>query len=297
MKTGCGQLRALHLRFANMLEIRRRNESVGKLRFVCLAVVTIGLCHALEEPAGAESALEEGAEEVVMSPEETMKDASYALGFRTGGGFAQEFGRYGVTAEDLDMEIFLSGFTTALKGDAPDMEEERLQMAMTSLGTILEDREKEKAAKNLEEGKKFLEENKNAEGVVTLDSGLQYKILEKGGEEKYVEPKEDEPAKQFMVNYKGELIDGTEFDSSPEGQPIPMTLQVIPGFKEALTSMPVGAKWRLFIPSELAYGEERRSADIGPNTVLIFDLELVEINDAPPAPAPQGLPMAAPQGE
>jgi len=100
-----------------------------------------------------------------------------------------------------------------------------------------------------------------------------------------------------MVNYKGTLIDGTEFDASPEGSPVPMTLQVVPGFKEAITTMPVGAKWKLFIPSELAYGAERRSAEIGPNTTLVFDLELVEIKDAPAAPEGGGFPVPVPQGE
>jgi FKBP-type peptidyl-prolyl cis-trans isomerase len=76
-----------------------------------------------------------------------------------------------------------------------------------------------------------------------------------------------------------------------------MTLAVVEGFKEALTLMPVGAKWKLFIPSKLAYGEERRSADIAPNSALIFELELVEIQDAPAAPAGGGLPMPIPQGE
>ena len=98
-----------------------------------------------------------------------------------------------------------------------------------------------------------------------------------------------------MVNYKGTLISGKQFDASPEGEPVPMTLQVVEGFREALTTMPVGAKWRLYLPSKLAYGEERRSADIGPNSTLIFDLELLKIEDAPPAP--QGLPFPMPQGQ
>jgi FKBP-type peptidyl-prolyl cis-trans isomerase len=97
-----------------------------------------------------------------------------------------------------------------------------------------------------------------------------------------------------MVNYKGTLIDGTEFDASPEGQPVPMTLEVVEGFKEALTNMPVGAKWKLYLPAKLAYGEERRSAEIGPNSALVFELELVKIEDAP---APQGLPFPMPQGQ
>ena len=122
-------------------------------------------------------------------------------------------------------------------------------------------------------------------------------MLTKGGEEKYVAPKD--PAKdnkQFMVNYKGTLISGKQFDASPEGEPAPMTLQVVEGFKEALTTMPVGAKWKLFLPANLAYGAERRSSDIGPNSTLIFELELVKIQDAPPAPE-GGMPFQRPPGQ
>jgi FKBP-type peptidyl-prolyl cis-trans isomerase len=101
-----------------------------------------------------------------------------------------------------------------------------------------------------------------------------------------------------MVNYKGTLIDGTEFDASPVGQPVPMTLQVVPGFQEALKSMPVGAKWKLYLPSELAYGAERRSGDIGPNSVLIFELELVKLEKAPAQPdMPFPMPMPAGHGQ
>jgi FKBP-type peptidyl-prolyl cis-trans isomerase len=246
-----------------------------------------------------------------LDPAVMKSDSSYALGFRTGGGFAQQFGKFGVTADDLEGENFLKGFTAALKGEKPGLEESKLQAAMQALGDMLQTREKATAAKNLEEGKKFLEENGKRKGVITTKSGLQYEVLTKGGEEKYVAPKEGDKSaaeKQFLVNYKGTLINGKVFDASPAGQPVPMTLQVVEGFKEALTNMPVGSKWRLFMPSNLAYGEERRSADIGPNSVLIFDLELVKIQDAPAAPqggmpfpmpqgGPEGAPHGAPQGE
>ncbi len=275
-------------------------SSAARVSLVALAAT--GLVFAQDEKKEAPAADKDAAPasepaKPAASPAEMKNDASYALGFRTGGGFAQEFGRYGVTLDDIEMDTFVKGFTAAVKGDMPELEEERLQAAMTALGEILQKRELEQAAANLKEGEDFLAENAKREGVTTLDSGLQYEVLEKGGDSKYVAPKEGEPEKQFMVNYKGTLIDGTEFDASPEGQPVPMTLQVIPGFKEAITTMPVGAKWRLFIPSELAYGEERRSAEIAPNTTLIFDLELVEIKDAPPAPAGGGFPMPMPQGQ
>lgn len=240
-----------------------------------------------------------------LDPAVVKSDSSYALGFRTGGGFSQQFGRFGVGADDLDMDNFLKGFLSAVKGDKPELEEERLQAAMEALGELLQGREKEIATKNLEEGKKFLEENGKRAGVTTTKSGLQYEVLEKGGEEKYVAPKEgEEDNKQFLVNYKGTLISGKEFDASPPGEPMPMTLQVVPGFKEALTTMPVGAKWKVFLPSELAYGEERRSAEISPNSVLVFEINLVKIEDAPapqgmpfPMPMPGGAPGGAPAGE
>lgn len=232
-----------------------------------------------------------------LDPAVIKADSSYALGFRTGSTFAQQFGRFGVTAADIQEENFLKGFMVAVKGDKPELEEAKLQAAMQALGDLLQAREKETAAANLEAGKKFLEENGKREGVTTTKSGLQYEVLAKGGDVKYVAPKEGaEDNKQFMVHYKGTLISGKQFDASPEGEPVPMTLQVVEGFKEALTTMPVGAKWKLFMPSSLAYGEERRSADIAPNSALIFELELVKIQDAPPAPAGGGLPFPMPQG-
>ncbi len=231
-----------------------------------------------------------------MDPAVVKSDSSYALGFRMGNTFSQQFGRFGVGHADIDQETFIKGFMAAIKGGKPELEEAKLQAAMQALGDMLQGREKETASANLEAGTKFLESNGKREGVITTKSGLQYEIITKGGEEKYIAPKEGaEDNKQFLVNYKGTLIDGKEFDASPAGQPVPMTLQVVPGFKEALTSMPVGAKWKLFLPSKLAYGEERRSADIGPNSTLIFELELAKIEDAPAAPE-GGMPFPMPQG-
>jgi FKBP-type peptidyl-prolyl cis-trans isomerase len=235
----------------------------------------------------------------VLDPAVVKSDSSYALGFRTGGNFAQQFGRFGVTVGDLETEAFLKGFLAAFKGGKPEIDEEKLQAAMQALGDMLQQREKDTAAANLEKGKAFLAENGKRPGVTTTASGLQYEILAKGGEEKYVAPKDGaEDNKEFMVNYKGTLIDGTEFDASPAGQPVPMTMQVVPGFKEALTTMPVGAKWKLFLPSALAYGEERRSAEIAPNSVLIFELELVKIQEAAPQQQmPFPMPQGGPQGQ
>jgi len=126
----------------------------------------------------------------------------------------------------------------------------------------------------MQQGKEYLAGNAKREGVVTLDSGLQYEILTEGKGEK--------PAAEdsVTVHYKGTLIDGIVFDSSiARGEPAVFPVnRVIPGWVEALQLMPVGSKWRLFIPPELAYGERGAGADIGPNATLIFDVELLKIN-------------------
>jgi len=247
-----------------------------------------------EKATSATTAPAEAPAKPKADPAANKSDASYALGFRTGGTFGQQFGRFGVTAADLEQDTFIKGFMDALKNGKPSLEEARLQAAMEALGTMLQEREKKLAEENLAAGNKFLETNGKREGVITTKSGLQYEVLNKGGDKKYEAPKDDKgPEKQFMVNYKGTLIDGKEFDASPAGQPVPMTLEVVEGFKEALTTMPIGSKWKLFLPAKLAYGEQRRSADIGPNSTLIFELELVSIEDAPPQ---EGMPFQMPQG-
>ncbi|MGK5093048.1 FKBP-type peptidyl-prolyl cis-trans isomerase [Deltaproteobacteria bacterium TL4] len=132
----------------------------------------------------------------------------------------------------------------------------------------------QRAETNLIEGQKFLEENKNNEGVVVLPSGLQYKIIQEGSGAK------PNPRQSVTVHYHGTLIDGTVFDSSYDrGQPLTFGVtQVIPGWVEGLQLMPEGAKWRLFIPYNLAYGKNGAGNVIGPNAALIFDVELIRVN-------------------
>ncbi|BCU78796.1 FKBP-type peptidyl-prolyl cis-trans isomerase N-terminal domain-containing protein [Luteolibacter sp. LG18] len=269
------------------------------IRTLIPGALALGLATAVfaEAPAAADApakpAAGKAADKAAPAPADpaTVKpDSSYALGFRTGGSFAQEYGRFGIGAADIDTEAFVKGFSAALKGGKPELSEEKLQAAMKALGDLLQKREQDVATKNLEDGKKFLEENGKRQGVITTKSGLQYEVLTKGGDKKYQAPKDGkEDNKEFLVNYKGTLIDGTQFDASPEGETVPMTLQVIDGFKEALTTMPIGSKWKLFIPGALAYGDQRRSVEIAPNQLLIFELELVDIKDAPPAPEGGGL--------
>ncbi len=132
-----------------------------------------------------------------------------------------------------------------------------------------------KKSLNLEKGQAFLEENKNKEGVMTTETGLQYKIIEEGDGPS---PKADDVVK---VHYTGKLLNGEVFDSSVQrGEPVEFPVGgVIPGWTEALQLMKVGGKWELYIPAELAYGERGAGQDIGPNETLIFEVELLEIID------------------
>jgi len=138
------------------------------------------------------------------------------------------------------------------------------------------------AAENKTKGDAFLAENGKKDGVVVLPDGLQYKILAAGQGKKPVE------SDTVLCNYKGTFLDGTEFDSSTRaGKPVPFEVKnVIAGFKEVLQLMPVGSKWQVFVPSNLAYGERGAGGVIGPNATLIFEIELVSIQGAPEAPQP-----------
>lgn len=238
---------------------------------------------AAKEAPAKEAPAEEAKPE--MKPEEMKRNSSYYFGFNTGLDFSRNVSRYGLSEADIESESFTKGFLTALKGDEPEYTDEQLREAMDALGKMLEEREKKLAEANKAAGEKFLAENAKREGVITTESGMQYEILEKGGDLKYEEPKDPEaPQKVFRVKYKGTLIDGTEFDASPPGETVTFDLRVVEGFREAITTMPVGAKWKLFLSPELAYGENRSSAKIGPNSTLIFELELVSIENAPQRP-------------
>ncbi|MBJ06654.1 MAG: hypothetical protein CMO40_05975 [Verrucomicrobiaceae bacterium] len=221
---------------------------------------------------------------VTMDPAEIRTKASYGFGYRNGRNFTNQTGRFGLTMDDIDREQFLKGLFDALELKDSGIEQEKINEALNQLSLFIKEREKKIAEENRIAGEKFLAENKKREGVTTTESGLQYEILKEGAGEAYPAPPPGQrPAKQYMTVYRGTLIDGTEFDSS-KGVATPMSLNVIAGFKEALTQMKVGSKWKLFIPAELAYKESRRSAKLGPNSTLIFELELTELKDLPKAP-------------
>ena len=220
-----------------------------------------------------------------MDPAQIRTYTSYGFGYRNGRNFTQQTGRYGLNMEDVDREQFLKGLFDAFELKDSAIDQDKINDALNQLSELIKEREKQVAEKNKANGAKFLAENKKREGVITTDSGLQYEILKEGEGEIYTPPAADaRPNKQFYTIYKGTLLDGTEFDSS-KGEATPMSLNVIPGFKEVLTTMPVGSKWKVYIPSELAYKEARRSALLGPNSTLIFELELTAIKDLPAPPS------------
>ena len=173
--------------------------------------------------------------------------------------------------EDLDMKAIIAGMNAILqKKDAPNDMEIRMYLNKYAQKAMMA-----KAEKTLKEGQKFLEENAKKSGVKTTESGLQYKIEKEGTGPM---PADTSVVK---VHYKGTLLDGTQFDSSYDrGEPAEFPLnRVIKGWTEALQLMPVGSKWTLYIPSNLAYGPQGTRSGIGPNETLIFEVELLEIVD------------------
>ncbi len=202
-----------------------------------------------------------------MSDKELVTDFdkfSYSLGMSV----ASNLIRSGV--KKVDSEKFMSGVSDTFSGEMPKILPEE---ANKILDSFLAQSKDNNSDENLKNGLAFLSENSKKEGVTELASGLQYSIETTGDGDL---PK---PTDTVRCHYHGTLIDGTVFDSSVErGQPAEFPVnRVIQGWVEALQIMPVGSKWRLFIPSDLAYGENGAGGVIGPNAALIFDIELLEI--------------------
>jgi len=203
---------------------------------------------------------------------------SYALGMNQGAGLGAMLKKQSV---EIDPKLVIQGFNDGLTGAKTQLTEQEAQAVLQEVGTEVRKAQMEKAQKegeaNRTEGAAFLAANKAKEGVVTLPSGLQYKILTAG-----TGPKPT-AADTVVCNYKGTLVNGTEFDSSSKhGGPATFPVSgVIKGWTEALQLMPVGSKWQLFIPSNLAYGERGTGGDIGPDATLIFEVELLSIQEKP----------------
>jgi FKBP-type peptidyl-prolyl cis-trans isomerase FklB len=203
----------------------------------------------------------------------TQKDKfSYALGMKMGANLQRQ-------SVPVDATILARGLKDGLAGGKTLLTDAEAQAAITAVQDEMRKQQQEKMKQagevNKKEGTDFLAANKGKDGVVTQPSGLQYKILTEG--------KGAKPAASDSVvcNYRGTLINGTEFDSSyKRGQPATFPVGgVIKGWTEALQLMPVGSKWQLFIPPDLAYGERGAGADIGPDSTLIFEVELLSIED------------------
>ncbi len=202
----------------------------------------------------------------------TEKDRlSYAMGMDLGN-------QLRTRSVDIDPAVFGRGLMDALSGGKTLLTEQEARAAIAELQKAMMVKQaaaaKVAGEKNKAEGEAFLAANKAKEGVVTLPSGLQYKILKAGDGRKPTE------ADTVECHYRGSLIDGTEFDSSyRRGQSVTLKMKggVIPGWAEALLLMPVGSKWQIVVPPRLAYGERGAGAAIGPNATLVFEIELVAI--------------------
>jgi len=194
---------------------------------------------------------------------------SYSLGYQFGQGAKHE-------GLDINVEFYTSGIRDALSGSKPQLSQEEIQKTVLEVQKRVvaahQKELKEMSAKNLAAGKAFLEENKKKEGVKTLPSGLQYKVLAEGS------GKTPKAADNVTVNYKGTFINGAEFDSSyKRGKPATFQVdKVVKGWTEALQMMKEGSRWQLFIPPELGYGD-RGGGPVPPNSTLIFEVELISV--------------------
>ncbi len=195
-----------------------------------------------------------------------LDSVSYAIGASVGGSLKKD---------NLDavvkMDLLKAGLEQAMKGDKLLIESTAAQQVIQS---YFAEAEKKKGAVAQEKGQKYLDDNKKRSGVTTLPSGLQYEVIKMGTGAKPT------ATDKVTTHYHGTTTDGKVFDSSVErGQPAQFGVnQVIPGWTEALQLMPVGSKWKLFVPSNLAYGERGAGGSIGPNETLIFEVELLSID-------------------
>ena len=235
---------------------------------LALSFFAVISAYAAEEVAGEKAdanAVSEKAE-----PQIDMGKVSYVIGTR----IAQNLKAQGV---DIVLDSLISGIKDVLTGKELALSPEESQKILAVFQQRLMARQvaerAQQAAKNLAEGQAFLEKNKTKEGVKVLPSGLQYKVIKEGTGET---PKAED---KVRVNYRGTLIDGTEFDSSyKSNEPIEFPVnRVIKGWIEALQLMKVGSKWELYIPANLAYGERGKPPVIPPNATLIFEVELLDI--------------------
>lgn len=239
--------------------VRRKNANKLTITASLLLVALAGCDASVGEAQAAETKAAE--------LDSDMQKASYSIGYSMAANVRREFG------EDIDLAAFEAGIQDQLTDADSKVNEEEANAALQALVAAKQVAAEEAATENITVGRDFLAENGAREGVVTLPSGLQYEILTAA------EGPTPEPTDQVTTHYRGTLLDGTQFDSSYDrGQPATFPLDgVITGWTEALQLMSPGAKWRLYIPPELAYGD-RAQGPIPANATLIFDVELISIN-------------------
>lgn len=218
-----------------------------------------------------------------------LKTPEAKLGYALGSDVGKSFKTFRENNINFDVEAFMQGFDDGLNDGKPLMTPDEIKTTqketIAKLRQSMQAKKTESADKNLKDGETFLAENSKKEGITVTESGLQYQVLTAGDGPK---PAATDTVK---VHYKGTLIDGKEFDSSySRGKPAEFRVTgVIKGWTEALLLMPVGSKWKLFIPGKLAYGARGAGKDIGPNATLIFEVELLEIvkKETPAAQKPK----------
>jgi len=212
--------------------------------------------------------------QVSVAETPTLESGRGKVSYAVGVNLARTFKKQNI---DVDLDLVMKGLKDGLSGERLLMPEREYREVMQQFqgevrrAMVLDLRTA--AVENKKRGAEFLAVNKTREGVVTLPSGVQYTILKAGDGRKPTD------ADTVECNYRGTLLDGTEFEASPPGKPVTMKVaHLIPGWKEALKLMPVGSKWQIFVPSELAYGERSRGSEIvGPNETVILEVELLAI--------------------
>ena len=202
-------------------------------------------------------------------PSSEKEKFSYTIGFQIGQGFKRD-------GLEVDTKSMSQAISDVMNNKKPQLSPDEMRAAMEGAQKKLAAARKVKADKAKATGDKYLAANSKKDGVITRESGLQYKVVTTG------KGKQPKATDSITAHYKGTLINGNEFDSSyRRGEPATFNVgQVIAGWKEILPLMKEGDKWQVFIPSNLAYGERGQGATIGPNETLIFDIELIKVNDA-----------------
>lgn len=250
------------------------------MKKLMIAALALGLaaCQQGEDSNAAEASsggmVSEANAAEAPATEFTTEDqkASYAIGLKYGEAMSRD-------VKELDLDLFYKGLSHGFKGEKPLLDPQEVMTTLKALQSRkmqeMQQAQEQAAGDNKAKSEAFLAENKKREGVMTTESGLQYEVISSGAEGA-VSPGANDKVK---VHYHGTLVDGSVFDSSVDrGQPIEFAVGgVIKGWTEALQLMKKGDKWKLYIPSDLAYGPRGAGPKIGPNSALIFEVELLDV--------------------